>query len=246
MATSTSAPPSCSSRSPASPCSATARSKASPSATAWTSKQAKQDEHPNQHLIDRHNSLIAPLLKNRQLFAESANFTMYDFDTGHGVDENVFAYSNRSGWGEQRGLILYNNAYSSTDGTLRTSVPFVDKGANTLRQRSLFRRPRLPRHPRASPRLARHRHQPRIPPPHHRHPRPRPHLPPPRLPACRPPQLAPPPIHRRPALGFALRLPQRPGRSLGRRRHAQRSASAPSTKPSSKSSPPPTLPKPPA
>ena len=99
-------------------------------------KQAKQDEHPNQHLIDRHNQLIAPLLKNRQLFAESANFTMYDFDTDHGVDENVFAYSNRSG--DERGLILYNNVYASTHGTLRTSVPFVDKGANTLRQRSLF------------------------------------------------------------------------------------------------------------
>ncbi len=99
-------------------------------------KQARQNEQPAQHLIDRHNQLIAPLLKNRQLFAESANFTMYDFETDHGVDENVFAYSNRSG--DERGLILYNNVYASTHGTLRTSVPYVDKGANTLRQRSLF------------------------------------------------------------------------------------------------------------
>ena len=102
-------------------------------------KQARQDEVPNQHLIDRHNQLIAPLLANRQLFAESANFTMYDYETDHGVDENVFAYSNRSGTGseEARGLILYNNAYNSTHGTLRISVPYVDKGANTLRQRTL-------------------------------------------------------------------------------------------------------------
>ncbi len=98
-------------------------------------KQARQDEQPAQHLIDRHNHLIAPLLANRQLFAESANFTMYDFETDHGVDENVFAYSNRSG--DERGLILYNNAYHSTYGTLRISVPYVDKGANTLRQRTL-------------------------------------------------------------------------------------------------------------
>ncbi len=99
-------------------------------------KQAKQEEVPNQYLIDRHNREIAPLLRNRQLFAEAGNFTMYDFDHEFGgVDENVFAYSNRSG--NDRGLIVYNNVPTATKGTLRISVPYVDKGANTLRQRTL-------------------------------------------------------------------------------------------------------------
>ena len=58
-------------------------------------KQARLRESANEGLIARHQEIIAPLLKNRQLFAESTNFVLYDFWTGYGkVNENVFAYSN--------------------------------------------------------------------------------------------------------------------------------------------------------
>ncbi|HZD50983.1 MAG TPA: alpha-amylase family glycosyl hydrolase, partial [Silvibacterium sp.] len=99
-------------------------------------KRARLDEHPNEGLIAGHQYHIAPLLKNRKLFAESANFTLYDFWTDHGtVDENVFAYSNRLN--DQRGLVLYNNRYGSTRGTIHVSAAFMDKGSGELRQRSL-------------------------------------------------------------------------------------------------------------
>jgi hypothetical protein len=99
-------------------------------------KRARMDEHPNEGLIARHQHEIAPLLKNRRLFAESYNFVLYDFWNDHGaVDENVFAYSNRLG--DQRGLIVYNNSYGSTRGTIHISAAFMDKGSGELKQRSV-------------------------------------------------------------------------------------------------------------
>jgi glycosidase len=106
-------------------------------------KQARLNETPNEGLIARHQQLIAPLLKNRQLFAESTNFVMYDFWTGFGtVDENVFAYSNTHG--DQRAVILYNNTYGSTQGTIKTSVGFLEKQSGQFKQRSLSDGLRLP------------------------------------------------------------------------------------------------------
>ena len=99
-------------------------------------KQAKMDEWPNEHLVARHQHEIAPLLKSRHIFAESTDFVLYDFWTGYGtVNENVFAYSNRHGG--QRAIILYNNSYGSTEGTIHMSVGSMDKGSGELRQRSL-------------------------------------------------------------------------------------------------------------
>ncbi len=99
-------------------------------------KRARMEEHPNGGLIAGHMFHIAPLLKSRALFAESANFVMYDFWTDHGtVDENVFAYSNRLH--DQRSLILYNNRYGNTRGTIHISVADMDKGSGNMRQRSL-------------------------------------------------------------------------------------------------------------
>src|SRR6185437_947212 len=96
-------------------------------------KQARMDESPNQDLVARHQRDIAPLLKRRKLFAESAHFILYDFWTGYGtVNENVFAYSNRMG--EERALVLYNNSYGSTHGTVHLSAAAVDKGSGELRQ----------------------------------------------------------------------------------------------------------------
>ncbi|WP_433973271.1 alpha-amylase family glycosyl hydrolase [Tunturiibacter lichenicola] len=99
-------------------------------------KQAKMNEYPNHDLIARHQHEIAPLLKNRHIFAESTNFVLYDFWNDHGtVDENVFAYSNRSGG--QRAVILYNNSYGSTRGTIHFSAASFDKHTGFLRQKSL-------------------------------------------------------------------------------------------------------------
>jgi glycosidase len=99
-------------------------------------KRARMDENPNEGLIARHQHEIAPLLKNRRLFAESYNFVLYDFWNDHGtVDENVFAYSNRLDG--QRGLIVYNNTYGSTRGTIHISAAFMDKASGELKQRNL-------------------------------------------------------------------------------------------------------------
>jgi len=99
-------------------------------------KRALLQEVPNQGLMDRYQREITPLLKDRYLFAESAHFVLYDFWNEHGgVDENVFAYSNRSGG--ERAVILYNNVYQGTRGTIHISAASMDKGSGELRQRSL-------------------------------------------------------------------------------------------------------------
>jgi hypothetical protein len=99
-------------------------------------KQARMDEWPDDGLVMRHQREIAPLLAKRYIFAGSSAFTLYDFWNGYGhVDENVFAYSNR--YGEERSLVLYNNKYDSTRGTIHISAAFMDKGSGSLRQRSL-------------------------------------------------------------------------------------------------------------
>jgi glycosidase len=94
----------------------------------------RYDESPDPWLVARHDRQIAPLLKKRWLFAESANFLLYDFFQDSGVvDENIFAYSNRNG--SERALVIYNNRYGSTRGTVDFSAAYADKGAGELRQR---------------------------------------------------------------------------------------------------------------
>jgi glycosidase len=96
----------------------------------------RYDETPNHWLIERHDREIAPLLKRRWLFAESTNFLLYDFFLDSGtVDENIFAYSNRNGG--ERALVVYNNRYGSTRGTIDFSAAYADKGAGHLRQQRL-------------------------------------------------------------------------------------------------------------
>lgn len=99
-------------------------------------KTAKMDERPDEDLVARHQREIAPLLKRRHIFAGSADFTLYDFWNGYGhVDENVFAYSNRCG--DERSLVIYNNKYDGTRGTIHVSTGFMDKGSGSIRQRNL-------------------------------------------------------------------------------------------------------------
>jgi len=102
-------------------------------------RRAYWDEQPDLHLIERHEQEIFPLMRKRHLFAGVENFLLYDFfDPSGRVNEDVFAYSNRSG--EERALVVYHNRYAHTAGWIRTSVAFATKnnrGEKQLIQKSL-------------------------------------------------------------------------------------------------------------
>lgn len=84
-------------------------------------RRAYWDEHVDEELVRRHEAEIFPLMRNRHIFSGAVNFALFDFRTPHGwVDENVFAYSNRAG--DQRAVIIYNNAFNSTQGWLKRST----------------------------------------------------------------------------------------------------------------------------
>ncbi|MBN2431894.1 MAG: alpha-amylase, partial [Acidobacteria bacterium] len=103
-------------------------------------KRAYWDEQPDDDLIWRHERFISPLLHRRHLFAEVRDFILYDFFTNHGgVNEDVFAYSNRAG--DERSLVIYHNKFADTEGWIRMSVaysiPRGGDGERELSQRSL-------------------------------------------------------------------------------------------------------------
>ncbi|HEY2980453.1 MAG TPA: alpha-amylase family glycosyl hydrolase [Anaerolineales bacterium] len=106
-------------------------------------RKPKLDEAPNEALIRGHEWKIFPLLQRRRLFAEVEHFRLYDLFRADGrVDENVFAFSNRSdgdpstGPG-QVGLVIHHNKFADTRGWLKTSAAFLDKGAGRLKQTPL-------------------------------------------------------------------------------------------------------------
>jgi len=105
-------------------------------------RRAYWDEQPDGYLVERHEREIFPLLRRRYLFAEVANFLLYDLFTPEGyVNEDVFAYSNRVGpsteftpskaeglgTGDERALVVYHNKYAETRGWIRTSVAYAIK-----------------------------------------------------------------------------------------------------------------------
>ena len=99
-------------------------------------KRAYWNEQPDQGLIWQHNRIIFPLLKKRYLFAGVENFRLYDFFSHSGrVNENVLAYSNRTGF--ERSLVVVHNKFGDTRGWLRTSCAYFDKDGNGLRQVTL-------------------------------------------------------------------------------------------------------------
>jgi hypothetical protein len=84
-------------------------------------RRAKWNEPVNEGLVARHEREIFPLLKKRYLFSGVENFALYDFmSDGGGVDEDVFAYSNRVG--DERALVLYNNKFKTTRGRIRHAL----------------------------------------------------------------------------------------------------------------------------
>jgi glycosidase len=102
-------------------------------------RRSYHDEEPDSWLVARHERQISPLLHRRYLFAEVKDFLLYDLFTDQGsVNEDVFAYSNRSG--DQRALVVFNNRYASTSGWIRLSCAYAEKnpdGSKHVRQRTL-------------------------------------------------------------------------------------------------------------
>jgi glycosidase len=90
--------------------------------------KAYYDEHPDGELVARHYREIFPVTQRRSLFAEVANFQLFDLYAPDGqVNENLFAYSNRLG--EERSLFIYNNRYDASEGWIRLSAARLDNGA---------------------------------------------------------------------------------------------------------------------
>lgn len=83
--------------------------------------RAYWNEPVDEACVRRHEAEIFPLMRRRYLFSQARHFAFFDFETGRGVDEDVFAYSNRSG--EARALVIYHNTYKHTSGWVRMSTP---------------------------------------------------------------------------------------------------------------------------
>jgi glycosidase len=110
-------------------------------------QRAYYDEQPDEYLVERHRREIFPLLHRRWLFAEVQHFLLYDFYSAEGgVNEDVFAYSNRAGG--ERSLVVYHNRYASARGWIRTSAAFMARTGSgderALTQRSLGEGMELP------------------------------------------------------------------------------------------------------
>ncbi|MFW5826324.1 MAG: alpha-amylase family glycosyl hydrolase [bacterium] len=96
-------------------------------------RRAYLDERPDRELVDRHEREIFPLMRRRHLFSGVESFLLYDLFGENGtVNDNVFAYSN--GVGEERALVLYNNAYERAWGWIRTSVGYVERTGDGRRE----------------------------------------------------------------------------------------------------------------
>ena len=92
-------------------------------------RRAYWDEHPDGHLVWRHEQELFPLLHRRALFAGVEHFRLYDFITADGgVNEDVYAYSNRHG--DERALVIYHNRWADTRGWVRTSAAWAVKHAD--------------------------------------------------------------------------------------------------------------------
>ncbi len=91
-------------------------------------QRAYYNETPDEWLVARHEKEIFPLLKKRYLFAEVDNFLLYDFITPHGIDNNVFAYSNR--YDNEKALVIYHNKYAETSGWIKTAAKYLDTQTN--------------------------------------------------------------------------------------------------------------------
>ena len=102
-------------------------------------RRASRVEPTDDGLVAEHWRRISPLLHRRHLFSGARHFRLFDVFQGHGgVNEDVYAYSNREG--DQRALVLVNNRYADAHGWIRMSAAFAIKhgdGGREMRQASL-------------------------------------------------------------------------------------------------------------
>jgi glycosidase len=99
-------------------------------------RKAYRDEKPDGYLVERHEREIFPLMKRRMLFSGSVNFCLFDLWKDGGVNENVFAYTNRLSM--DRALVLYNNSYYEAAGWINSGcVDIPQKDGASKRQDSL-------------------------------------------------------------------------------------------------------------
>jgi glycosidase len=85
-------------------------------------QRAYYNESPDSGLMERHQRDIFPLLRRRHLFSDVAHFWLFDYVTAQGtVNENVFAYTNRSG--SESALVLFNNRYETAGGRIHHARP---------------------------------------------------------------------------------------------------------------------------
>jgi glycosidase len=103
-------------------------------------RRALREESVDEGLEREHWRRIVPLLHRRALFAGAREFLLYDCrDHAGNVNEDVFAYSNRSEAGAA--LVLYHNRYAESRGTILLSAAYAEKhadGSRPLRQRTLL------------------------------------------------------------------------------------------------------------
>ncbi len=91
-------------------------------------RRAYYNETPNSWLVDEHYRRIFPLFRKRYLFSDVDNFQLYDcYNSQGGIEESVYAYVN--GFGKERTLVLVNNQYERTGGTIAVSAPKLKKSA---------------------------------------------------------------------------------------------------------------------
>ena len=84
-------------------------------------KRAYYNEFPDNYLIRRHEEEIFPLMRKRHLFSQVTNFDFYTLTDENGnINENIFAFTNK--WGNEKALVVYNNAYSQSSGTVNYSA----------------------------------------------------------------------------------------------------------------------------
>ena len=97
-------------------------------------RRAYWDETVDEGFVAHHETQIFPLLHQRYLFSEAELFELYPFETGYGVNHDVFAYSN--GCDAQRVLVIYHNRAGDTAGWIRHSVTKARLQADGSRQPS--------------------------------------------------------------------------------------------------------------
>jgi glycosidase len=91
-------------------------------------RRAYWQETPDERFIAHHEAQIFPLMRRRHLFSGSADFVLYDFWSGGHVNEDVFAYSNRTG--SELALVIYHNRFADTGGWIRESAAKMVRDAD--------------------------------------------------------------------------------------------------------------------